>query len=175
MKHTPPVDVVEAVTPVWVDKDFTEAERVDIHTALDEWTYAMNGYSSFRTASDSFDMEPEVLEIVDFTGQGLIILRRSVTSPAVAELPDGVLAWADDAPGHVINVIGDRTGTRDLHSIMLHEIGHILGLEHVMVKHSLMWPSYNNGAACVDRVTAMALGSVRGWDWHHMNWCDRPL
>ncbi len=176
--NPPPVGVTPEVVPVWIDKRFTAEHRTAIHEALSQWNTALNGYESFSIVSDAFDMETATIEQIDFTGQGLVILSRRHGDPILEDLPDGVLGWvATDlqSEAHALNLVEDAIGNRDLTSIAAHEIGHTLRLPHLPVKHTLMYPAYKFGAPCVDRFTVQTLATVRGWEWHAMNWCDRPL
>ncbi len=164
--------------PVWIDKGFGIDHRMDIHVAIDTWNHSLNGYEKFDVTSDTFDMEPSVLAIINTTHQGLLILKRMHDDPVMTMLPDGVLAWVEREPGeegHVLNVVDDVIGTRDLRAITMHEIGHALGLPHSVIKGTLLFPSYTYTADCIDRVTVQALASVRGWQWKQMSYCERPL
>ncbi len=173
VKHDPPVVTVPRVTPVWVDKDFPASQKADVLAAIDEWNFALNGYSSFQVVDQNYDMEPSVLEQIRDTLQGLVILDVSVKMEQVQRLPDGVLAWVPELEANSMFIIGDRIGNRALKSIVMHELGHILGLEHQEEAGTLMFPSYDRGSPCIDQVTAMHLASVHSrYNWHHMNYCE---
>lgn len=163
--------------PVYVDERFTDPDRAEIHAALDEWNHVLNGYRVYFVDADDFAMQPSVLYRVLNTEQGLLILH---THPADVDGDpsfEGVLAWVPGLGAPIVHVIADRVGTRSMRAIVMHEIGHTLGLEHVLVKGTLMFPSYPFGLDCIDKVTVQALASTRAsrWDWHHMNYCERPL
>jgi hypothetical protein len=164
------------VTPVWIDKDFSPSQLAQLKDALTEWNFALNGYESFEVVSDKFAMEPEVIAQVEATGQGLVILDVLSSNHYVQEMGDGVLAWVPELGAHIMSVVGDRIGNRDLKAIILHELGHVLGLEHILVKSTLMFPNYNYGSPCIDKISVQQLASVRArFDWRHMNYCERPL
>ncbi len=176
--NPPPAGVVPEIVPVWIDKQFTAEHRAAIHDAFSQWNTALNGYENFTIVSDAFDMEPSTLDQVVSTGQGLIVLRRSTHDDIMVLLPDGVLGWVDtdmQSEAHVLNLVEDAIGNRDLVSIAMHEIGHTLRLPHLPVKHTLMYPSYRYGSPCVDQFTVQTLATVRGWEWHALNFCRRPL
>ncbi len=176
--NPPPVGIVPEVVPVWIDKRFNAEHRASIHDAFEQWNTALNGYESFAIVSDSFDMEPSTLDQVVSTGQGLIVLRRSTHDPIMENLPDGVLGWVEtdlQTEAHVLNLVEDAIGNRDLVAISMHEIGHTLRLPHLPVKHTLMFPAYRYGSPCVDQFTVQTLATVRGFEWKSMNFCRRPL
>ncbi len=177
--HNPaPVGVMPGTIPVFIDKKFSATHKADIKSSVTHWNVALNGFETFAVKTDNFDMEPDVLLEIAVTGQGLVILRRSALDPVMENLPDGVLGWVMMEPGqesHVVNLVEDSIGTRDMVSISMHEIGHTLRIPHIPVKGSLMFPFYPYSVSCVDLVTAQTLATIRGWDWHKLNHCDRPL
>ncbi len=176
--HASPIGVVSEVVPVWIDKGFTPEHRDAIHSAFEQWNIALNGYEAFDIVSDTFDMEPATIASVVATGQGLIVLRRTTKDPIMEDLPDGVLGWVLMDPGaeaHVLNLVEDAIGNRNLAPITMHEVGHTLRLPHLPVKHTLMYPSYSYGAPCIDLFTTQTLATVRGWDWRRLNSCAYPL
>ena len=176
-QHAGPVGVVPEVVPVWIDKRFTREHRTAIHEAFAQWNIALNSYEQFEIVADDFDMQPEILEQIGASGQGLVVLRRSTKDPIMEDLPDGVLGWVAMNPSyesHALNLVEDAIGNRNIIPITLHEIGHTLRLPHLPVKHTLMYPSYNYGAPCVDLFTVQTLATVRGWDWRKLNSCDYP-
>ena len=80
--------------------------------------------------------------------------------------------------GHYIAIDSDKIrlfGDQDKYVMIVeHECAHALGLDHVQIKHTLMYPAYNNGVKCVDEVTAMQLASVLSLNKENLNWCTNP-
>ncbi len=176
-EHAGPVGNMPEVVPVYVDKKFSDKHREAIHESFAQWNIALNGYESFTIVSDTFDMEPSTIQDVIASGQGILVLRRMTTDPLLEELPEGVLGWVMMTPGeeaHVLNLVEDAVGNRDLTAIASHEIGHTLRLPHLPVKGTLIYPSYRYGSPCVDLFTVQTLATVRGWDWKAMNYCGYP-
>lgn len=165
------------MVPVWIDQDFTPAHVADIKMALGQWNIALNGWETFVLASEHFAMETAPLEYIDKTGHGLIILQHTSKEPIMAILPEGLLGWVMAKAGeqaHVLNIIEDAVGLRDMTAVVLHELGHILGLPDVPVMYTLMWPEYSRSIPCVDLFTVQALASIRDWNWKTLNWCGYP-
>lgn len=170
--NEPASGVLRIVTPVYVDIRFDPLQRRDIHAALGEWTHTFNGYAAYVVMSDEFDMQPEILERLQATGQGMVILANKTGDDLVEALPDGTLAWVPVLGAPVIHVVSDRIGNRNLKAIVMHELGHTLGIGHVNVRNTLMFPSYPFGSDCIDEITVRALSSVNTkFDFHHMNYC----
>ncbi len=171
----PPQDVMPETFPVYIDTLFTAKEHDDIHGAVSDWNTALNGYMTYIIGSDTFDMEPEVIRSVLRTGQGLLILRNKFADYKDDEDIEGTLAFVYRLGAPVVHVLEDVIGTRDFKSIVLHEMGHTLGIPHVYIRGSLMFPSYPYGANCIDKATVQTLSSIRPWfEWRHMRYCERP-
>ena len=95
-------------------------------------------------------------------------ITSGLTSPAVAGLGGGSFTWNQHnawvlSGAAMVNV--DNTGDGQLHrAVWLHELGHMLGLEHVTDRAELMYPtagsvfSYQNG----DREGLWHLGATKG-------------
>ena len=65
----------------------------------------------------------------------------------------------------------DRIGTRDLRGIVLHELGHVLGLGHD-TGGTLMSARYSPTAQqCVDKPAVEAIAARRKLPTERLNWC----
>lgn len=166
--------LVGEVYPVYIDQEFTAAEKAAIAAALVEWNTALNGARTYVVASDQFQMEQSVISQVMTTGQGLLILRNKRTDyDHAGDEMDGVLAFVPGLGVPFVHVIDDAIGTRNLKAIVAHEIGHTLGIPHVPLTGSLMNPSYPFGLDCVDKETLQALSFASPkFDWHYMRYCQ---
>ncbi len=171
----PPADLeglLPDIQPVYIDVRFTDAERASIVAAVREWNVALNGYRVYDVQVEPFDMDLGIIKRMMDTTQGLLVLRADVEGLD----PDleTALAWVPGLGAPLVHVVSERIGTRDLRTIVMHEIGHTLGLPHVPVKGTLMFPYYPFGVDCIDRITAQALATIRRLDWHHLRFCERP-
>jgi predicted Zn-dependent protease len=173
VRNDPPVRTMVAHIPVWVDADMPKSQKKAIREALEEWNFTLNGYTVLELETENFKMEQSVIDEVVNTHEGIIIVSNRSSDVLVQLIDDeAVLAWVNELGGNVMHVISDRIGRRDMKSIAMHEIGHALGLPHILVKHTMMFPSYTFGSTCIDEVTVRALASVRSrYDVAHMNYC----
>jgi predicted Zn-dependent protease len=172
-KHPGPVMTMVQHVPIYIDEKFSAHQRAEIHAAIDDWNFALNGYTDLIVVDDSYDMGIAAAEKVIRTHEGIIILAVGTDSPMVEEMGDGVLAWVNEIDGNLMHVVYDRIGTRNMRAIMVHEFGHALGLPHIYVKNTVMYPNYNYGSTCIDKITLMALQSVHSrYDVNHMNFCE---
>lgn len=166
----PPIKPVQV--PVYIDVRFESQEQISIAEAVDEWNGALNGYRRFSIATNRFDMDPAVLSRVHMTGLGLVVLRNTSDDYVGAWVPREVLAWST-LNGWVIHVMADHMGERSLRRVMLHEMGHILGISHTETPGSLMRSEYRNAGQCIDRDTLVQLTTVHPYySIGFLNWCE---
>lgn len=164
--------------PTYIDGRFTADQRKEIHQALGEWNYALNGYRLYNVVSDAFELDDlDAVKKIEDTKQGLIILDNTADE-ALEEFGVGsnVLAWVPDLGSPLVHVVPERIGTRDLKMVVMHEIGHTLGLSHTEASGTLMSSYYEDDADCIDAYTIRTLAGLdasrgRHWDWRHMNAC----
>ncbi len=175
VNNPPPEGIITLVVPTYLDVNFEPRQRAKIHQAIAEWNKTLNGYQVYTIVSDTFDMQPEVLIKINASREGLVILARTTEDEFVKEeLPPGTLAWVPALGAPIVNIITDRIGSRDLKAITMHEIGHTLGIPHILVKYSLLYPAYPFGTNCIDELTVRSLSSVQSrFDMKHLQYCRR--
>lgn len=172
----PAAGIVTQYVPVWIDSKFSDKEKGDIRAALEAWDTTLNGYSEFIVVSDQLprpadDAAVSIRRLL--SKEGLTFNREEMT-PEYIESPE--LAHYDPESNDIF-VLSDRIGFRDLRVIVMHEVGHFFispPIGHVLIRGSLMYWAYDFQPACVDQVTAMYVGEIQKWDWHHMAYCVIP-
>lgn len=141
------------MTPVWVDYRFTDVEREAIKHAFEEWNAALTGIVDLHIVSYDFDNWPEVIRNIYDTQQGIVVYSQ----PTCRGFYGG---WVDTINGNFIRSC--KFPPDVLKSIVMHEVGHILGLTHNNTPGSLMYPEVGPGA-CLDAETVEQLNRLRGW------------
>lgn len=166
--------VNKLIIPVMLDAGFSAVEEKSIYAAMSEWNVAFNGQVEFRV-DGKFERDPVgLVSRYSESGNGLVIVKMDDTDRRLAgtvESGDGVLAFVPRMGGHLMVVIGNRISTYNLRTIVLHEIGHLMGAYHVN-GDNLMNPHYGpKQIDCIDKVTAMQVAAYNDLDFGTMRYC----
>lgn len=153
--------------PIYVDRDFGDADKVAIAQAVEQWNFSLNGQVRLAVVDWNFMMEPSVLK-----ENAWYILR--VNSACTFKPPDTptdrTLAWANKLGGNYIYIIRDRLWNDDVKGITMHELGHLLGSDHVGTY--LMYYRFNrNRYDCVDYASAESVGKALHLNGSALNYC----
>ena len=147
-----------------VTDTFSLYERAKILRAVNEWNVALNGFVRFEIMPDGNDATSGAHEHWVITSkQG----GQSTGLPTTlaATYPVAVV-------GGLMVIYVERIGRRDLGGVVMHELGHVLGLGH-STKGGLMAAHYHaTSQQCVDRATVEAVAAKRGLPLAQLNWCE---
>lgn len=173
----------ERTIPIYVSQQFSDTDKKTIRDAVDAWNNVLNGHMSLVIKDERFFSKEEDLRTMHAlreANEGWVLLKMDHDHPALAdeiEEGDGVLAFVNrlGSSGHLMFVLGDRIGSKDLKSILLHEMGHLLGAQHVSAR-SLMYPSYGIYAnyRCIDKITVAQVSNYQHIPIEEMNYCVTP-
>ena len=174
------INIVEEI-PIWIDTRFNEIEKRAIMEAIGEWNYVFNGQvvlkaeGYFRGTVGADERYEEIAK----TGQGWIIMKLGEEDELVQVLKNrgalggNELAFASREGGHLLVVLGERIGKRNLKAILLHEFGHLISASHINAP-SLMAPDYKAMYNCIDKITAAQAASGKKLDMRTMGYCRTP-
>lgn len=163
------------IIPVYYDIDFTKEERHALDESLEEWRGVFNGQVEFKVDAKGFQGlagAKRQLESIHNTGLGWVIIRMSSDNEEI-QVGARTLAFAQ-LGGHYMVVLHDRIGTRDLKTIAMHEMGHLLGSGHTN-SHGLLHPYYGPAQYdCIDKITVSEVGAALGIPLTELNYCITP-
>ncbi len=156
---------------IYVDREFGEADKVSIMQAVEQWNFALNGYIKIDIVEWNFQMLPSQIK-EGMENNGWFFLKIDSHSKFLPDTKIGkiVLAYCDKILGTRMFMIRDRMGNEDVQPIVLHEIGHLLGAEHV--GHQLMYPYYGKERfRCVDWESINFVARQQHLDVNNLNYC----
>jgi len=164
------------VISIWVDKNFGSADLLAIDDAVGHWNYVLNGYIVLKIVDLQFDMEPSKIKEA-LSSDGWIFLK--IDSKKADFIPksniDGnyVIGFCDMLSGHYMYLVRDRLLNGDITGVTMHEIGHLLGVDHVGDR--LMNATFSQlGGQCIDYETVMSMASHNGIPADRLNYCVVP-
>lgn len=162
--HHPGSAVAPRIIPLSLEGQFTAAERANILRAIEEWNYALNGFIRLDVVAPG-------------SVRGIWSIRAEkggspqAPNPVAGQPLSSTTANFWSSGGEML-VYVDRIGTRDLRGIVLHEFGHVLGLDHDP-KGNLMSARYQPSTEqCIDRPTADMIAARHHLPVAALNWCE---
>jgi hypothetical protein len=160
----PGATVRSEIVPLIVTDSFSLYERAKIQRAVNEWNVALNGFVRFEVVPDANKVTSRVRE------RWLISSKPGGQNTG---LPATLAAtYPVTGVGGLMVVYVERIGRRDLGGVVMHELGHVLGLGH-NPQGGLMAAHYHpTSQQCVDRATVEAVAARRGLPLAQLNWCE---
>jgi hypothetical protein len=161
-----PAATAEEIVPLRIKGSFTPGDRAKILRAVNEWNVALNGFVRFTIVEDSGASAANARPTRPWS-----ITAVEGVSPRIG--PTIALAHTQPLPGAggLMIVYLDRIGTRDLGSVVMHELGHVLGVGHG--EKGLMAAHYHpSDQQCVDKAVIAAVAAKRRLAVDQLNWCE---
>jgi hypothetical protein len=107
-----------------------------------------------------------------FNKDGFMFVSVASTDRIVSEFRSArTLAWCDSIGGNWMYIVRDRVPISELRGVTMHEIGHLLGVEHG--GQGLMQPVYSReDMQCVDQWTANMVERAVKIPAGSINYCE---
>jgi len=158
--------------PIWIDIKFNAEERVNIKAGIDEWVKALNGVIELDIVDNFFNMEANKIEKM-YKKNGWLILKINERSELFYDTAGQItLGFVNDINGNVVYLVNRRVVTGNLKLILMHEIGHLLGLKHS--GEYLMSAQFNyNDFICIDEETIQMVSDLYHINKIYLNYCIR--
>jgi Matrixin len=152
------------IVSLMVTDTFSLHERAKILRAVNEWNVVLNGFVRFEIMPGGNDATSGAHQHWVITSkQGGQATGLPTTLAATYPVTD---------VGGLMVIYVERIGRRDLGGVVMHELGHVLGLAHSS-KGGLMAARYHaTSQQCVDRATVEAVAAKRGLPMARLNWCE---
>lgn len=157
--------------PIWVDKNFGNLDQLSIDDAIHQWNYALNGYIKLIVVDTHFDMEINKIEERNRTN-GWFFLKIDSKNTMIPSTEEGykTIGFCDRIGGKFMYIVRDRLSNEEVFGVVLHEAGHLGGVDHV--GEDLMYKHYSlAGYQCIDYETIKAVSLYQGLPVNELNYC----
>lgn len=172
-----------AIEVVQIDPEFTDHEKFLISEAALEWMHATNNIVKFIFVYDKnldfkvkIDHKPVIFNIFHLQP---IEEDHIIVEYLDSVLPAPVIGFYDNI--HIINslfttmfIVRVRISSdSEYKAVIMHEMGHSLGLAHSKIADTLMYPSVSGSSDCITMVDLKQFCEKYGCDAEQLNPCFR--
>ncbi len=163
------------IVRVSVDQKFDAGEHQKILNAVIVWNYVLNGFIRIDVDRINFGA-PETnahAAAKQMTDWIIVYAENEKSKPgAITE----ELASTERMPngGGLVLVSVGLLKRFSLENVILHELGHVLGLEHNPRSRLMSTDYVLDEQGCVDKVTVETLAKLKRLPVEELNWCVLP-
>ncbi len=158
-----------------IDQDFNAEDHQKILNAIVVWNYVLNSYIRFEVdrtpfgvpetpAHEAAEKDSDWIIASDIIARSKYEARNEVAAETVT-LPTG---------GGMVIVSPHVLKNVSLENVMLHELGHVLGLNHDPRSRLMSTEYVLDKQGCVDKVTVETLAKLKNIEVNELNWCVLP-
>lgn len=163
--------------PIWIDSGFSDKEMDEIMLGVGEWNKSLNGQMVLEVEKERFlglAGGAGLVKKAVISNLGWVMIKVGEEEAEEMEVSPQVLAFVTGKDKHFLIVLGERIGTRSLKEIAMHEMGHLLGADHLEV-NGLMYPTNSvHQVNCIDKVSMLQVAGMWDLDSSKMTYCSTP-
>jgi hypothetical protein len=148
---------------VWIDPEFG-ADRKAVLEAIKEWNVALNGHMVL------VPIENESAPLALSNTANIIKIHESWSREVPENFPLRMVGVTNKLGGRDIWIIRDRILGDEVLGVVLHELGHALGVPH-LGETSIMYRYAGGEGKCVDKETIDVVAGIWNWDPRSMSYC----
>tara|TARA_R110000868_G_scaffold67046_3_gene199232 strand:+ start:199 stop:747 length:549 start_codon:yes stop_codon:yes gene_type:complete len=160
-----PINENKTEINIYIDKEFNKEEVVEIRRGIEEWNYAMSGAVVLSVVSEEFNMEVSTIK----EGGWFILKTDSIRKSREDSVGHYVLGYVNKIGGSYLSIVSDRV-RYNLKMIVMHEIGHLLGIRHTdsgLMLSEFVWDEFK----CIDKVTMKEFGKIYRINLDRLRYC----
>ena len=159
---------------IWIDKDFASYDQRYIAEAVATWNMALNGYIKLKIVNTSLDLENGKVDELETWDRvdGWVFIKIDSDNKFIPKAEKGyqVIGFTERIGGHRLMLIRDRINYYDVVGVTMHEMGHLLGSDHVGTR--LMYPIFDTvRGQCIDYDTIVAVAKYQKLSVSDLNFC----
>lgn len=150
---------------IYIDKEFSKEDVIEIRRGIEEWNYAMSGAVVLSVVSEEFNMEVSTIK----EGGWFILKTDSIRKSREDSLGHYILGYVNKVGGNYLSIVSDRVQW-NLKMIVMHEIGHLLGIKHTergLMLSEFVWDEFK----CIDVVTMKEFGKIYRINLDKLRYC----
>ena len=152
-----------------IDPAFSDRQRSDIVRAVSQWNYVLNSHMRFEVTSGSANFLA-VSKSADAHRTWFVARQMGGSESGRRDFTN--LAVTIGTSSGVVALYVDRVPTwMDPFRIVLHELGHTLGLQHDSRSHLMSAHYWGDDQKCIDLVTVEQLSAILHLPRDELNWC----
>jgi len=167
------------IITIRIDHQFEPSEQFKVLKAIEEWNHVLNGHVRFEVTAVPFGaaapLPTPAVPAASRSSKNWVIAHAPGRGQDRGNAGD-VLAVTQRLPGGggLMILYDDAIGGADLGNIVLHELGHALGLEHDPATRLMSANYLTDRQGCIDEVTVKALAAIKSLPIDQLNWCSLP-
>jgi hypothetical protein len=158
-----------------IDQDFTADEHQKILNAVVVWNYVLNSYIRFEVDRTPFGTpETAAHEATEKDSDWIIASNDAARAKLGARTRELAETMTLPTGGGMVIVSTHLLKEVSLENVMLHELGHVLGLKHDPCSRLMSTEYVLDKQGCVDKVTVETLAKLKNIAVNELNWCVLP-